>query len=165
MVNSALGILLFDEPDSAFFNCWLNFSFCTPCFTTSMPFGWSTSISPRNWKLKKKFHHKTINFAASFLRLNYKLWSFEYRGNKHIRLIPFPFLIIRIKLYYFKFVLFTTKKHTERKRQRNKNILSRYLKSQLQFEPNPKLFLSRYLNHKWKFEIAFKIYLSQSIYL
>jgi hypothetical protein len=23
MVNSALGILLFDEPDSAFFNCYL----------------------------------------------------------------------------------------------------------------------------------------------
>ena len=69
IVNSALGILLFDEPDSAFFNCWLNFSFCTPCFTTSMPFGWSTSISPRNWKLKKKFHHKTINFEALYLRL------------------------------------------------------------------------------------------------
>ena len=103
------------------------------------------------------------SWRTLFLRLNYKLWSFEYRGNKHIRLIPFPFLIIRIKLYYFKFVLFTTKKHTERKGQRNKNILSRYLKSQLQFEPNPKLFLSRYLNHKLKFEIAFKIYLSLSI--
>ena len=45
-VSSALGV--FFSP-SAFLICWLNFSFRIPSFTTSMPFGWSTSVEPRNW--------------------------------------------------------------------------------------------------------------------
>ena len=44
IVSSALGV--FDPSD--FFNCWLNFNFWIPCLTTSIPFGLSTSVHPRN---------------------------------------------------------------------------------------------------------------------
>jgi len=30
-----------------------------PCFTTSMPLGWSTSVLPRNWK-----NHKNLNLVV-----------------------------------------------------------------------------------------------------
>ena len=46
IVNSTFGVLF----PSDFFSCWLNFSFWIPCFTTSIPLGWSTSVLPRNWK-------------------------------------------------------------------------------------------------------------------
>ena len=41
---ATLGVLV----PSAFLICWENLSFLMPSFTTSMPFGWSTSVQPRN---------------------------------------------------------------------------------------------------------------------
>ena len=43
-VSSTLGVLV----PSDFFNCWMNFNFLIPSFTTSIPLGWSTSVDPKN---------------------------------------------------------------------------------------------------------------------
>ena len=52
------------------------------------------------------------------LTISYEVLS-KYRGIKHIQ---FPFFNNQDKI-----ISFPSKKHTERKRQRNKNILSRYV--------------------------------------
>ena len=48
--NVTLGVLV----PSAFLICWANLSFLIPSFTTSIPFGWSTSVDPRNWKRRNE---------------------------------------------------------------------------------------------------------------
>ena len=71
-VSSALGV--FFSP-SAFLICWLNFSFRIPSFTTSMPFGWSTSVEPRNWNKESEEVIMIEIYRICKKFISYSLWT------------------------------------------------------------------------------------------